>query len=177
MKPTFEYETVPKLSQHAFLKAKVKNESHYPLLAGPANVFLDQSFVTKTSLKSVSPNEEFSCSLGWYLLVCALYILLLFNSGADPSVKVVYKPVSRVRGESGLINVSVNFLYTQITEITNTRNEPTTVLFTDQIPLSRDEKLKVLKGRETERHNIYMCSHYNVFFLYFVGSSARAKYY
>ena len=64
LKPTFEYETVPKLSQHAFLKAKVKNESDYPLLAGPANVFLDQSFVTKTSLKSVSPNEEFSCSLG-----------------------------------------------------------------------------------------------------------------
>lgn len=64
LKPTFEYETVPKLSQHAFLKAKVKNESRYPLLAGPANVFLDQAFVTKTSLNNVSPQEEFSCSLG-----------------------------------------------------------------------------------------------------------------
>lgn len=64
LKPTFEYETVPKLSQHAFLKAKVKNESRYHLLSGPANVFLDQSFVTKTCLSNVSPQEEFSCSLG-----------------------------------------------------------------------------------------------------------------
>ena len=58
----------------------------------------------------------------------------------------MYKPISRVRGESGLINVSVNFTYTQVTEITNTRNEPTTVFFTDQIPLSRDDKLKVKRG-------------------------------
>lgn len=64
LKPSFEYETVPKLSQHAFLKAKVKNESRYPLLAGPASVFLDQSFVTKTTIPIVSPQEEFSCSLG-----------------------------------------------------------------------------------------------------------------
>ena len=69
LKPIFEYETVPKLSQHAFLKAKVKNESRYPLLAGPASVFLDQSFVTKTTIPIVSPQEEFSCSLGMYVCV------------------------------------------------------------------------------------------------------------
>ena len=84
--------------------------------------------------------------------------------GADSSVKVVYKPISRVRGESGLINVSVNFTYTQVTEITNTRNEPTTVFFTDQIPLSRDDKLKVKRGgrergeeeRERKREDLNM---------------------
>ena len=64
LKPTFEYETVPKLSQNAFLKAKVKNDSEYPLLSGPANVFLDNSFVTRSCLNNVSPQEEFSCSLG-----------------------------------------------------------------------------------------------------------------
>ena len=64
LKPTFEYDTVPKLAQHAFLRAIVTNDSRYPFLAGPANVFLDQSYVTETTLNSVSPNEEFSCSLG-----------------------------------------------------------------------------------------------------------------
>ncbi len=64
LKPTFEYETVPKLSQHAFLKAKVKNESRYSLLAGPSNVFLDQAFVTKSTIPNVSPHEDFGCSLG-----------------------------------------------------------------------------------------------------------------
>lgn len=64
LKPTFEYDTVPKLAQHAFLRAIVTNNSRYPFLAGPANVFLDQSYVTETTLNSVSPKEEFSCSLG-----------------------------------------------------------------------------------------------------------------
>ncbi len=64
LKPTFEYDMVPKLAQHAFLRAKVIYDSSYPFLAGPANVFLDQSYVTETTLSSCSPKEEFSCSLG-----------------------------------------------------------------------------------------------------------------
>ena len=47
LKPTFEYTSVPKLVAHAFLKAKVTNDSNYALLAGPANVFLDNNFLTK----------------------------------------------------------------------------------------------------------------------------------
>ncbi len=66
LKPTFEYDTVPKLAQHAFLRAKAVNNSQYPFLSGPSNVFLDNSYVTETTLASVSPNEEFGCSLGEY---------------------------------------------------------------------------------------------------------------
>lgn len=75
LKPTFEYDTVPKLAQHAFLRAQVTNESRYPFLMGPANVFLDHSYVTETKLNSISPNEEFSCSLGKSLLRC-LYVYM-----------------------------------------------------------------------------------------------------
>ena len=64
LRPTFEYDTVPKQVQHAFLRAKVTNASRYPLLEGSANVYLDQSYVTETRLASVAPQEEFSCSLG-----------------------------------------------------------------------------------------------------------------
>ena len=64
LRPTFEYDTVPKQVQHAFLRAKVTNTSRYPLLEGSANVYLDQSYVTETKLTSVAPQEEFSCSLG-----------------------------------------------------------------------------------------------------------------
>lgn len=64
LQPSFEYDTVPKQVQHAFLRAKVTNTSVYPLLEGKANVYLDQSYVTETSLTSVAPQEEFSCSLG-----------------------------------------------------------------------------------------------------------------
>lgn len=47
LKPDFEYETVPKKSAHAFIKAKVTNSSEYALLSGQANVFLENNFVAK----------------------------------------------------------------------------------------------------------------------------------
>jgi len=88
LKPTFEYVTVPKAAQHAFLKAKVTNSSTFAFLSGPANVFLDQSYVTETTLSSTAPLEDFSCSLGeqdlylLYFFICCLFtyllILLLF---------------------------------------------------------------------------------------------------
>ena len=64
-------------------------------------------------------------------------------SGVDSSVKVVYKPVSRFREETGLISKTVVYRYKQVTEILNTRSEPAVITFTDQVPKSEDEKLKV----------------------------------
>jgi uncharacterized protein (TIGR02231 family) len=49
LKPEFEYETVPRKNTNAYIKAKVTNTSSYPMLAGPANVFLDNNFVAKVS--------------------------------------------------------------------------------------------------------------------------------
>jgi uncharacterized protein (TIGR02231 family) len=47
LKPDFEYESVPKITPYAYIKAKVINSSEYSLLAGSANVFLDNNFVAK----------------------------------------------------------------------------------------------------------------------------------
>lgn len=63
--------------------------------------------------------------------------------GADPSVKVVYKPVRRYREEGGILSKNVVHTYTQVTEITNTRSDTTIITFLDQVPRSYDEKLKV----------------------------------
>ena len=41
---------VPRKSPAAFIEARVKNTSDYELLAGPVSVFMDEEFVTKTSL-------------------------------------------------------------------------------------------------------------------------------
>ncbi len=74
-----------------------------------------------------------------FLNTCFISVL----PGVDPSVKVVYKPVSRFREEAGLISKTVVYKYKQVTEILNTRSEPAVVTFTDQVPRSEDEKLKV----------------------------------
>ncbi len=47
--PSFEYICVPKKTPFAYLKARVTNNSHYPLLRGPVSVFLDNNFVAKAT--------------------------------------------------------------------------------------------------------------------------------
>ena len=47
--PEFEYESVPRKNAYAYIKAKVVNKSNYTMLAGPANVFLDNNFVAKVN--------------------------------------------------------------------------------------------------------------------------------
>ena len=44
------YVCAPRKNQTAFIEARVKNTSEYELLAGPVSVFMDDSFVTKTSI-------------------------------------------------------------------------------------------------------------------------------
>ena len=47
LSPELSYTSVPRLSPHSFLQAKAKNTSHYAMLAGPSNIFLDNNFIAK----------------------------------------------------------------------------------------------------------------------------------
>eukprot|EP00112_Aurelia_sp_Birch-Aquarium-sp1_P008378 Seg1920.2 transcript_id=Seg1920.2/GoldUCD/mRNA.D3Y31 product="Protein F37C4.5" protein_id=Seg1920.2/GoldUCD/D3Y31 len=126
LKPTFEYTSVPKLVAHAFLKAKVTNDSNYALLAGPANVFLDNNFLTKSSMEAVSPLEEFDVSLG-----------------VDPAVKITYKPLKKFKQSTGILSKYRQLQCHQEIVIKNTKLSPIKLTVTDQLPLSSEEKLKV----------------------------------
>ncbi|RKP26758.1 hypothetical protein SYNPS1DRAFT_21544 [Syncephalis pseudoplumigaleata] len=107
--------------------AKVKNESDYALLPGQANIFLDNSFVAKSTLKHVSPQESFECSLG-----------------IDPAVRITYPPRSKREQTAGfLISRQQTIRFSQRIEIKNTRAAGITVLVSDQVPVSEEEKLQV----------------------------------
>jgi uncharacterized protein (TIGR02231 family) len=57
--------TVPKVRPVAYLQATVKNTSDYRLLPGTVRAFVDDSFVSKTSIVGdVAPGDVFSCTLG-----------------------------------------------------------------------------------------------------------------
>jgi len=124
--PEFEYLAIPKSVAHAFLKIKVKNDSNYALLAGDANVFLDNNFLTKTTLSAVSPLEEFDIALG-----------------VDPSVKVTYKPVKKFQQRTGMISKADLFNFHQVIEIKNTKSQPVKIKVTDQCPWSTNDKIKI----------------------------------
>ncbi|KAI0636279.1 hypothetical protein C8Q77DRAFT_637351 [Trametes polyzona] len=63
-KAALQYVCVPFETQAAFIVGTVKNTSEYDLLAGPVNVFMDDGFVSKTSLEFIAVNESFECVLG-----------------------------------------------------------------------------------------------------------------
>lgn len=119
-----EFIAMPKLVAQTYLRATVTN-GKAQLLPGSANIFRDNNFVGKTQLASVAPNEE-----------------IKLNLGIDESVKVERDLVEREVDKSFLNNLRrTNFAY-RIT-LTNLREVETQVEVSDQMPLSRNEQIKV----------------------------------
>ncbi|EIN04009.1 hypothetical protein PUNSTDRAFT_108850 [Punctularia strigosozonata HHB-11173 SS5] len=61
---TTTYVSVPRAASVAYLQCSVRNTSDYQLLPGPVNVFLDETFVSKTRIRNVDSKDTFGCTLG-----------------------------------------------------------------------------------------------------------------
>jgi uncharacterized protein (TIGR02231 family) len=122
----FRYSTVPKLAQYAYLKAKVKNTTDFPLLAGSTNVFLDNNFVSTSNLDMVSPDQEF-----WTFL------------GIDEGIEVKYKTMKQYQKDEGVINKKNKYVYDYLIEITNNKKTEEEIVVWDQIPIASNPDIKV----------------------------------
>jgi uncharacterized protein (TIGR02231 family) len=122
----FRYSSAPKLSTFAYLKAKMKNSSDFPLLAGPTKVFLDGAFVSDSSIQAVAPGEEF-----WVFL------------GVDEAVKVEYKLVKKLKDEQGVFDKKTRYVYQYETTVTDKKKSDVELTLWDQLPISQDKNLAV----------------------------------
>lgn len=123
---TFTYTVIPKSSTHAYLKASTTNTSDKQLLAGPVSVFMDNNFVTHSTIGNVCLGDTFDLSLG-----------------TDASVKVDYKPVKKVTDTQGLISKVKHESIRHETRLVNTKATEVTVFVYEQVPRSSYEKIKV----------------------------------
>jgi uncharacterized protein (TIGR02231 family) len=121
-----EYVTAPKRQTAAFLTSKVENSSEFPLLAGAMNVFLDGTFVATSGIRTVMPGEKFDLALG-----------------VDEGISIKHKRVQKFTEDTGITGSGKRITYEYLLTIQNNKKTAEKVLVTDQVPLSRNEKIVV----------------------------------
>ena len=126
IKVKYDYMAVPKLADAVYLRGTLRNTLDYPLLAGKADLFVDQDFVGSSPLPYVAAGEE-----------TKLYF------GADPQIKVTREQVKREKSAPGFLgkNEKTRLVY-KIT-IQNFRKTPAAVEILDQIPVSQNSRIEV----------------------------------
>ncbi|KAF5374158.1 hypothetical protein D9615_008861 [Tricholomella constricta] len=118
---------VPKKDTKVHLSAKIKNASQYTLLRGTGSVYVDGSFLSRSVIPPVSPDESFDCPLG-----------------LDPSIRVTYHPELKKQSKSGFYNKTANHVFSQHITVFNTKAMHIDgVKILDQIPVSEDAQIQV----------------------------------
>jgi uncharacterized protein (TIGR02231 family) len=121
-----EYITIPRLVSFAYLQAVVTNPlTGATLLPGKANIFRDNTFVGKTDLENISPGQEFK-----------------LNLGIDEGLKIDRELVER-QVDKKLIGNQRRTSYAYRLSITNLRQLPANLILKEQLPVSRNEQIKV----------------------------------
>jgi uncharacterized protein (TIGR02231 family) len=132
LKPEFNYITAPKLEPVCYRRAEVKNDSAYSLLPGELQIFEGGEYLGATQLEFVAPAQTFELALG-----------------ADERLRVERKLVAREVDKAFIIGDRRRIHYAFEIELENLRDSRQTILVRDQIPVSRDEQIKVkLEGAD-----------------------------
>ncbi|KAH8828935.1 hypothetical protein DL96DRAFT_1596007 [Flagelloscypha sp. PMI_526] len=127
LEATMEWVAVPKINSNVYLKAKAKNTSEYTLLAGPAKIYVDGSYIATSQLPQVSPQETFDCALG-----------------LDPSIKIQTVPQTKKTNKSGMLNKTLTHEYTRRITIHNTKLlQVPRLRLIDRTPVSEDAEIQV----------------------------------
>jgi uncharacterized protein (TIGR02231 family) len=126
--PALSWAIVPRYNTSSFLKGKIKNNSNFTLLPGKISLFVNDSFIGKSNIELINPNQEFELSLG-----------------RDPRIEVKFKLVDIEKGKKiGKKFEKRKYLIT----IQNNSNEDININIKDIIPKSLQPKkitVKIIK--------------------------------
>ena len=125
-KPTVTYLTAPKREAVCYRRAEIKNDSAYTLLPGRAQLFEGEEYLGATALELVAPSQTFEVALG-----------------ADERLRVERELVTRDVDKAFVIGDRRRIRYGYTIELENLRDSPQQVTVRDQVPVARDEQIKV----------------------------------
>lgn len=121
------YAAVPRYSPFAFLQSSIQNPFPLPMLAGDAQIYLDNRFTNSMSLgKGILPEEAFAVAFG-----------------VDESIKVERKLVKRFTETTGVFSGSSKVGYQYELTVVNGKKKQVSVMLHDALPISRNEKVEV----------------------------------
>ncbi len=126
LESALRYESTPKMREAAYLAAPAVNNSDYPLLGGPLNTFLDDSYVASGTFTRAMPGEPFDLALG-----------------VDEGIGIKRKLINRFAEDTGLSNKSRRVTYEILITVTNFKTTAEQVRFREPVPVSRNEKIVV----------------------------------
>jgi uncharacterized protein (TIGR02231 family) len=127
---SFDYVAMPRLVSFAYLQANVKNSSNgATLLPGKANIFRDNVFIGTSQLENIAPGQEFK-----------------LNLGIDEGLKIERNLVERLV-DKRLISNQRRTTYSYRLLITNLIDKEVNLEVIEQLPVSRNEQIKVRLSR------------------------------
>ncbi|MGF2034974.1 MAG: mucoidy inhibitor MuiA family protein [Nostoc sp. CmiVER01] len=127
---SFDYVAMPRLVSFAYLQSNVKNNPNgATLLPGKANIFRDNVFIGTTQLENIAPGQEFK-----------------LNLGIDEGFKIERDLVERLV-DKRLIGNQRRITYSYRLFITNLLEKEVNLKLTEQLPVSRNEQIKVRLSR------------------------------
>ena len=121
----YSYTTIPKLSQSAYLVGHMANWEDLNLLAGKGNIYFENNFIGSTIINPDTFNDTLTVSLG-----------------RDESIVVERNKVQDFE-ERNFFGNKVREKNAWEISIRNSKDEPIEITVKDQIPISRNESIKV----------------------------------
>lgn len=126
LKPAFSHVARPLVDELVYLRARVRNDSAYTFLEGPAKIFVGDDSVGEVMFPEVAPGAE-----------------MTFWFGGDPRLSAMRTLVSREKREEGVFGKSGVETSKWRIDLVSSAAGATTVEVDDLVPVSRNEKIKV----------------------------------
>ncbi len=122
----YEYYTLPRSGQQAYLTGNLINSSDFVFLAGNGNTYVGDEYTGSTWLPNIAPQES-----------------TLLSFGIDERVKVKRELVKSFKSKGGLLSKTEKQSFTYRTTVENYTSKPVTIKVVEQVPVSQQGEIKV----------------------------------
>jgi uncharacterized protein (TIGR02231 family) len=122
----FEYYTLPRSGQQAYLTGNLANTSDFVFLAGDGNTYVGDEYTGSTWLPNIASQES-----------------TLLSFGIDERVKVKRELVKSFKSRGGLFSKTEKQSFVYRTTVDNYTPKPVTIKVVEQVPVSQQGEIKV----------------------------------